>query len=449
MSAPPVTDDTSPESAESAAETPKKSRLPSLYVQVLIAIALGVVVGRFFPHAGVMLKPLGDAFVKLIKMLIGPIVFTTVAVGIAGMGDLKKTGRVGGKAVLWFEMMSTVALILGMTMVHLVGPGRGLHIDVHSIDTTELDAQLAPKGGVTPPHGVVGHLMALIPETFAGAFTGGDILQVLFLAVLTGSAIGAIGPRGKPLVTLLEQTSSVFFAIVGMIMRVAPIGAFGAMAFTIGKFGLGTLGNLAKLMGTFYGTALLFVLVVLGIVLRVLGLSIFKLLRYLREELVLVLGTSSSETALPKLMAKLEKLGCKPEIVRLVVPTGYSFNLDGTCIYLTMAALFVAQALDVKLTLVDELTLFAILLLTSKGAAGVTGSGFITLAATLSATHVIPVEGLALLVGIDRFMSEARALTNMVGNAVATLVVSKWEGELDLATARSVLDGVGTKKPAS
>ncbi len=425
-----------PESAESATEKPQKWRMPSLYVQVLAAIAIGVIVGRFFPHTGAAMKPLGDGFVKLIKMLIGPIVFTTVAVGIAGMGDLKKTGRVGGKAVLWFELMSTVALIVGMAMVHLVGPGRGLHVDVHQIDTKDLDKTLS----LPHPHGIVEHLQALVPDTFLGAFTSGDVLQVLVLAVLTGISLGALGKRAKPLVTLLEQTSTVFFAIVGMVMRLAPIGAFGAMAFTIGKFGLGTLGNLAELMATFYATALLFVIVVLGLVLRYLGLSIFKLLRYLREELVLVLGTSSSETALPRLMAKLEKLGCKPEIVRLVVPTGYSFNLDGTCIYLTMASIFVAQALDVKLSLGDEIFLLGVLLLTSKGAAGVTGSGFITLGATLAATGTIPVAGLALLLGIDRFMSEARALTNMVGNAVATLVVSKWEGELDLEKARAVLD---------
>lgn len=432
----PETEVETPESAESATEKPQRWRMPSLYVQVLVAIVLGVIVGRFFPHTGAAMKPLGDGFVKLIKMLIGPIVFTTVAVGIAGMGDLKKTGRVGGKAVLWFELMSTIALIVGMAMVHLVGPGRGLHVDVHQIDTKDLDKTLAAPH----PHGIVEHLQALIPETFLGAFTSGDVLQVLVLAVLTGISLGALGKRSKPLVTLLEQTSTVFFAIVGMVMRLAPIGAFGAMAFTIGKFGLGTLGNLAKLMGTFYATALLFVIVVLGLVLRYLGLSIFKLLRYLREELVLVLGTSSSETALPRLMAKLEKLGCKPEIVRLVVPTGYSFNLDGTCIYLTMASIFVAQALDVKLSLGDEILLLGVLLLTSKGAAGVTGSGFITLGATLAATGTIPVAGLALLLGIDRFMSEARALTNMVGNAVATLVVSKWEGELDLEKARAVLD---------
>jgi aerobic C4-dicarboxylate transport protein len=431
------TDESSPESAETATEKPKRSWIPSLYVQVLVAIVLGVLVGKLFPHAGASMKPLGDGFVKLIKMLIAPIVFTTVAVGIAGMGDLKKTGRVGGKAVLWFEMMSTVALVVGMAMVHLIGPGRGLHVHADQIDTKELNETLDKPH----PHGVVAHLLALIPDSFVGAFTSGDVLQVLVLAVLTGMSLAALGQRAKPLITLLEQTSTVFFAIVGLVMRLAPIGAFGAMAFTIGKFGLGSLGNLAKLMGTFYATALLFVIVVLGAVLRMLGLDVFKLLRYLREELVLVLGTSSSETALPRLMVKLEKLGCKPEIVRLVVPTGYSFNLDGTCIYLTMAALFVGQALDVKLSLTDELLLLGVLLLTSKGAAGVTGSGFITLGATLAATGTIPVAGLALLLGIDRFMSEARALTNMVGNAVATLVVSKWEGELDVARAKAVLDG--------
>ena len=427
-----------PESAEAATEKPRRWKLPSLYVQVIVGVVSGIVVGRFFPHAGVALKPLGDAFVALVKMLIGPIVFTTVAIGIAGMGDLKKSGRVGGKAILWFELMSTVALFVGLGVVHLVGPGRGLHVDPAAIDAKDL-RELQVILDKPRPHGVVAHLLAIIPESFASAFTSGDVLQVLLLAVLTGMSLGALGPKAKPLVTLLEQTSTVFFAIIGMVMRVAPLGAFGAMAFTVGKFGLGTLGNLAKLMGTFYATALIFVLVVLGTVLRVLGLNVFSLLRYLKDELLLVLGTSSSETALPRLMAKLEKLGCRPETVRLVVPTGYSFNLDGTCIYLTMASIFVAQALDVQLTVMDEVVLLGVLLLTSKGAAGVSGSGFIVLSATLAATGKIPVAGLALLLGIDRFMSEARALTNMVGNAVATIVVSKWEGDFDVERARAVL----------
>jgi aerobic C4-dicarboxylate transport protein len=426
-----------PESAERATETPKKSGTPSLYVQVLIGIAIGILLGWLVPKAGVAMKPFGDGFVKLIKMLIGPIVFTTVVVGIAGMGDLKKAGRVGGKALLWFEMMTTVALFLGLGISHLVHPGRGIHAKVEDLDTSSLDKTLSgPR-----PHGVVEHLLAMIPESFVGAFTSGDVLQVLVIAVLTGCALAALGKRAAPIVRGLEHATTALFAVVGIVMRAAPLGAFGAMAFTIGKFGVGALGNLAELMIAFYVTAILFVVVVLGLVVRLLGLGIFRLIAYLKEELLIVLGTSSSESALPRLMNKLEQLGCKPDVVRLAVPTGYSFNLDGTCIYLTMGALFVAQALDVHLSLREEVVLLAVLLLTSKGAAGVTGSGFITLAATLSTTGNVPVAGLALLLGVDRFMSEARALTNMMGNAVATLVVAKWEGDLDVEKARQTLRG--------
>ncbi len=414
----------------------KKARGPSLYVQVLTAIALGVLVGWLRPEWGIALKPLGDGFVKLIKMLIAPIVFTTVVVGIAGMKDLKKAGRVGGKAVLYFEIMTTVALAIGLVMAHLVHPGSGIHASAASMDTAVLDKTLSGAR----PHGVVEHLLAIIPHSFVGAFVEGDVLQVLLLAVLLGMALAGIGERGAGVVHLLEQFSQGIFAVVGMVMRLAPLGAFGAMAFTIGKYGVGTLGSLAKLMGAFYATALIFVIVVLGAVMRAMGLSIFKLLRYIREELVIVLGTSSSESALPRLMDKLEQLGCGPSVVRLVVPTGYSFNLDGTAIYLTMAALFVAQAMDVELTPGDELRLMLVLLLTSKGAAGVTGSGFVTLAATLSTTNSVPVAGITLLLGVDRFMSEARALTNIIGNAVATIVVSKWENALDVEHAHAVLD---------
>ena len=426
-----------PETAQSPVETGKTRRGPSLYVQVLIAIALGVLLGWLRPTWGIAMRPFGDGFVKLIKMLIAPIVFTTVSVGIAGMKDLKKVGRVGGKAVLYFEVMTTVALLIGVTMAHVVRPGVGVHAVVDKLDTSALDKTLSgPR-----PHGLVEHLLAIIPESFVGAFVAGDVLQVLFLAVLMGVVLASLGERGAMLSKLLEQVSTGIFGIVGLVMKLAPIGAFGAMAFTIGKYGVGTLGSLAKLMGAFYATALLFVFVVLGLVMRAAGLSIFRLLKYLREELVIVLGTSSSESALPRLMGKLEALGCAPSVVRLVVPTGYSFNLDGTSIYLTMAALFVAQALDVPLSMADELTLLLVLLLTSKGAAGVTGSGFVTLAATLSSTGNVPVAGLTLLLGIDRFMSEARALTNIVGNAVATIVVAKWENELDLAVAKRVLSG--------
>ena len=426
------------------ATPPKKTRGPSLYVQVLVAIALGVLVGWLKPDWGIALKPLGDGFVKLIKMLIAPIVFTTVVVGIAGMKDLKKAGRVGGKAVLYFEIMTTVALAIGLVMAHLVHPGSGIHASAANMDTAVLDKTLSgPR-----PQGLVEHLLAIIPHSFVGAFVEGDVLQVLLLAVLFGMALAGIGERGAGVVHLLEQLSQGIFAVVGMVMKLAPLGAFGAMAFTIGKYGVGTLGSLAKLMGAFYATALIFVILVLGAVMRAMGFSIFKLLRYIREELVIVLGTSSSESALPRLMDKLERMGCSPSVVRLVVPTGYSFNLDGTAIYLTMAALFVAQAMDVELTPGDELRLMLVLLLTSKGAAGVTGSGFVTLAATLSTTGSVPVAGITLLLGIDRFMSEARALTNIVGNAVATIVVSKWEKELDVDHAHAVLNaGRPIEKP--
>lgn len=408
----------------------------TLYIQVLIAVALGIALGVVKPTWGQALEPVGAGFVKLIKMLIAPIVFTTVAVGIAGMGDLTKVGRVGAKALVWFEAMTTVALALGLLVVNLVGPGRGIHARVEALDTSKLDKTLSgPR-----PHGIVEHLQAIIPDSFVGAFTNADVLQVLLLAVLTGVAVAGLGERGQPIVHGLEKISTMFFALVGVVMRLAPIGAFGAMAFTIGKFGFETLGNLLQLILSFYATALLFVFGVLGLALRLVGLSIFKLVRHMKDELVLVLGTSSSESALPDLMTKLEKLGCGGPVVRLVVPTGYSFNLDGTCIYLTMASVFVAQALDQPFTLSEQLALLAVLLLTSKGAASVTGSGFVTLAATLQSVGTVPVAGLSLLIGIDRFMSEARALTNLVGNAVATIVVSKWEGALDLQKARDTLD---------
>lgn len=429
-----------PELAEKVAEgeAAPRRRGPSLYVQVLVAIALAALLGWAKPEWGVAMKPLGDGFVKLIKMLIGPIVFTTVTVGIAGMRDLKKVGRVGGKALLWFEAMTTAALLIGLGIAHLVRPGAGIHAHVEKLDTSALDKTLAAPR----PHGFVEHLLAVIPDSFFGAFVKDDVLSVLLLAVLMGAALAKLGDRAQAVSRLAEQFATAVFAVVGIVMRLAPLGAFGAMAFTIGKYGLGTLGNLAKLMGAFYATALVFVLVVLGLVTRaLLGLSILRLLRYLREELVIVLGTSSSESALPRLMAKLEALGCGAPVVRLVVPTGYSFNLDGTSIYLTLAALFVAQALDVPLTPADEAKLLLVLLLTSKGAAGVTGSGFVTLAATLAATDSVPVAGITLLLGVDRFMSEARALTNFVGNAVATLVVARWERDLDLERARRVLAG--------
>ena len=402
---------------------------------MLIAVGLAVALGSLKPGWAVAMQPLGDGFVKLIKMLIAPVVFTTLVVGIAGMKDLRAVGRAGAKALLWFELTTTLALVIGIAIAHLVRPGSGLHVALQKLDHAALDGKLAAPG----PRTFAEHILAIIPDTFFGAFAKGDMLQVLLLAILTGVFVSRVGERARPLVQVLESAQAVLFGIVGVLMRLSPLGAFGAMAFTIGKYGLGTLGNLALLMAAFYGTSLLFVFVVLGLSLRMLGLSIVRLLVYLREELAIVLGTSSSESALPPLMAKLEALGCAPPVVRLVVPAGYSFNLDGTSIYLTLASLFVAQALDIHLSFAQELSLLIVLLLTSKGAAGVTGSGFITLAATLSVTGSIPVAGLTLLLGIDRFMSEARALTNFVGNAVATIVVSRWEKQLDLERASTVL----------
>ena len=404
-------------------------------MQVLLAIALAVLLGVLRPTWAVAMQPLGEGFVKLIKMLIAPVVFTTLVVGIAGMKDLKAVGRTGAKALVWFEFTTTLALAIGIGMAHLVRPGAGLHVALQKLDRSALDNKLLASG----PRGFAEHVLAIIPDSFFGAFAKGDMLQVLLLAVLTGVVVSRLGARARPLVEVLDSVQAALFGIVGILMRLSPVGAFGAMAFTIGKYGLGTLGSLAKLMAVFYGTSVLFVCVVLGLTLRCLGLSLLRLLGYLREELAVVLGTSSSESALPKLMAKLEAAGCAPPVVRLVVPAGYSFNLDGTSIYLTLASLFVAQALDIQLSFGQELSLLLVLLLTSKGAAGVTGSGFITLAATLSATGSIPVAGLTLLLGIDRFMSEARALTNFVGNAVATLVVCRWEDQLDLVRARALL----------
>ncbi|HYQ29088.1 MAG TPA: C4-dicarboxylate transporter DctA [Polyangiaceae bacterium] len=425
------------------ASTPhaRRSRGRSLYLQVLLAIALAVLLGVLRPTWAIAMQPLGDGFVKLIKMLIAPVVFTTLVVGIAGMKDLKAVGRTGAKALLWFEFTTTLALGIGIGIAHWLRPGAGLHVALHKLDHSALDSKLLAPG----PRGFAEHALSIIPDSFVGAFAKGDMLQVLLLAVLTGVVVSRLGTRARALVDFLESAQAVLFGIVGMLMRLSPIGAFGAMAFTVGKFGLGTLSSLATLMAVFYGTSVLFVCVVLGFTLRCLGLSLVRLLGYLREELAVVLGTSSSESALPQLMAKLEAAGCAPPVVRLVVPAGYSFNLDGTSIYLTLASLFVAQALDIRLTFGQELSLLLVLLLTSKGAAGVTGSGFITLAATLSATGSIPVAGLTLLLGVDRFMSEARALTNFVGNAVATLVVSRWENQLDLQQARALLGVANTR----
>jgi len=409
----------------------------SLYFQVIVAIVVGVALGHFAPATGEAMKPLGDAFIKLIKMIIAPIIFCTVVVGIAGMEDMKKVGKTGGLALLYFEVVSTVALIVGLVIVNLVGPGNGMHVDANSLDTKSIAAYTGPGKMQTTTE----FLLNVIPTSVVDAFAKGEILQVLLFSVMFGFALHYFGGRGTLVFDLIEKTSHVLFRIVGFIMRVAPIGAFGAMAFTIGKYGVGSLLSLGKLMGTFYATCLVFVFVVLGIIARVHGFSIWRFIKYIKEELFIVLGTSSSESVLPRMMAKMENLGAHKSVVGLVIPTGYSFNLDGTSIYLTMAAVFIAQATDTPMTLMQQITLLAVLLLTSKGAAGVTGSGFIVLAATLSAVGNVPVAGLALILGIDRFMSEARALTNLVGNGVATLVVARWCGELDVPRMQAHLAG--------
>lgn len=409
--------------------TPERKPLyKSLYFQVLTAVALGVFLGHFFPQTGADMKPLGDAFIKLIKMIIAPIIFCTVVVGIAGMEDMKKVGKTGGLALLYFEVVSTVALIIGLVVVNLLQPGSGMHVDPASLDTKGIAAYTGPG----KMQGTVDFLLNIIPTSVIDAFAKGEILQVLLFSVLFGFALHKFGGRGTMVFDLIEKTSHVLFDIVAIIMKVAPIGAFGAMAFTIGKYGVDSLFSLGKLMGAFYVTCLVFVFGVLGIISRLHGFSVWRFVRYIKEELLIVLGTSSSESVLPRMMEKLENLGARTSVVGLVIPTGYSFNLDGTSIYLTMAAVFIAQATDTPMDLTQQLTLLAVLLLTSKGAAGITGSGFIVLAATLSAVGHVPVAGLALILGIDRFMSEARALTNLVGNGVATLVVAKWTGDLDM-----------------
>ncbi len=398
-----------------------------LYAQVLCAIALGVLLGHFWPDIGTQMKPLGDAFIKLIKMLIAPIIFCTVVHGIASMKDMKKVGRVGLKALVYFEVMTTVALIIGLVIVNLWQPGAGMNVDPATLDTKAIATYTAKAG----EQSTVEFLMHIIPATVVGAFADGEILQVLLLAILFAFSLHWLGDRGKPLLHIIDQTAHVFFGIVGIVMKVAPIGAFGAMAFTIGKYGIATLLSLASLMAGFYVTCLVFIFGVLGLVCRLCGFSIFKFIRYIKEELLIVLGTSSSESVLPRMLAKMENLGAEKSVVGLVIPTGYSFNLDGTCIYLTMAAVFLAQATNIDLSLGQELGLIGILLLTSKGAAGVTGSGFIVLAATLSSLGTVPVASMALILGVDRFMSEARALTNLIGNGVATIVVAKWENAMD------------------
>ena len=424
------------------AETPgvKRPLWTQLYLQVLVAIALGAVIGHFWPQTGEALKPLGDAFIKLVKMIIAPVIFLTVVTGIAGMRDIGKVGGVAAKAFAYFITVSSFALVVGLIVANVLQPGAGMHIDPASLDAE------AVKGYAAKSHdmSVVGFLMDIIPATVVGAFTDGNILQVLFFSIPFGLALAMIGERGEPALNILNSVAEAFFKLVAIFMRAAPIGAFGAFAFTVGKYGIASIASLAALVATFYGTSILFVLVVLGAIAALNGFSILKLIRYLKEELLLVLGTSSSEAALPSLLEKLERAGAAKPVVGLVVPTGYSFNLDGTNIYMTLAALFIAQALGISLSIEEQLLLLGVAMLSSKGAAGVTGAGFITLAATLQVVPSVPVAGMALILGVDRFMSECRALTNFVGNAVATIVVARWEGALDRDKLAEALNGPAT-----
>lgn len=415
----------------------KTSIFKSLYFQVLTAITIGILLGHFYPDLGAQMKPLGDGFVKLIKMVIAPVIFCTVVTGIAGMESMKSVGRTGAVALLYFEIVSTVALIIGLLVVNIMQPGAGMNVDASTLDASAV----AVYTQQAQQQGVVAFLMDVIPASVVGAFASGNILQVLLFAVMFGFALHRLGEKGRVIFNVIDSFSHTIFGVINMIMRLAPIGAFGAMAFTIGKYGVGSLVQLGQLIICFYITCLLFVFLVLGSIARVTGFSIFKFIRYIREELLIVLGTSSSESVLPRMLNKMEKVGCKKSVVGLVIPTGYSFNLDGTSIYLTMAAVFIAQATNSHMDIWHQITLLVVLLLSSKGAAGVTGSGFIVLAATISAVGHLPVAGLALILGIDRFMSEARALTNLVGNGVATIVVAKWVGELDEKQLESELSG--------
>jgi len=412
---------------QGASAAPRKPWYTVLYIQVLIAIALGVLVGHFFPQTGNALKPLGDAFINLIKMMIAPVIFCTVVHGISSMGDLKKIGRVGIKTLFYFEAVSTLALGIGLLMGEVLQPGAGFNIDPATLDAKTVASYV----GRAAQEGVTTHLMNIIPNTFVGAFAGGDLLQVLLVSILSGFAISRMGKLGEQVAHAIDAMAKIFFGVIGIIVRVAPIGAFGAMAFTVGAFGVGSLWKLIELVLVFYATSILFIVVVLGTIARVAGFSIFRFIAYIKDELLIVVGTSSSETVLPQMIQKMQRLGASKSVVGLVIPTGYSFNLDGTNIYMTLATLFLAQATNTPLTLGQELGILAIAMITSKGASGVTGAGFVTLAATLAIVPDIPIQSLAILLGIDKFMSECRALTNLVGNGVATVVISRWEGELD------------------
>lgn len=415
----------------------KKPIYTHLYFQVLTGIAIGVLLGYFWPSTGAAMRPLGDGFIRLIRMIIAPIIFGTVVVGISKMGDMKNVGRIGVRALIYFEVVSTLALLIGLVIINIYKPGAGINADPATLDTKAVAAYTSTAQNLS----TVDFVMNIIPATVVDAFAKGEILQVLFFSVLFGLALLHFGEKGRGLVGIIDEVTHALFGVVAIIMRAAPIGAFGAMAFTIGQYGIGTLFSLGKLMAGFYATCLLFVFVVLGTIAAWTGFSILKFISYIKEELLIVLGTSSSESVLPRMMVKLENLGCSKSVVGLVIPTGYSFNLDGTSIYMTMAAIFIAQATNTPLTVGQQLGVLAVLLLTSKGAAAVTGGGFVTLAATLSTIPTIPVAGLALIIGIDRFMSEARALTNLIGNGVGTVVIAKWDGALNTRRMNQILDG--------
>jgi aerobic C4-dicarboxylate transport protein len=415
--------------------TPKRPWYTILYVQVLLAIAAGVLIGHYFPNAGVALKPLGDGFISLIKMMIGPVIFCTVVHGIGSMRDLKKIGRVGVKTLFYFEAVSTVALGIGLLVGEVLQPGRGFNIDPATLDPNAVAGYVHRA----KEEGFVAHMLAIIPETFIGAFAKGDLLQILLVSILTGFAIARLGDLGERINGVIDAMAKIFFGMIGIIVRAAPIGALGAMAFTVGAYGVASLVNLVELIATFYLTSALFVLLVLGTIARLAGFSILRFLAYSKDELLIVFGTSSSETVLPHMIQKMQRLGASKSVVGLVIPTGYSFNLDGTNIYMTLATLFLAQATNTPLTIGQELGILAIAMITSKGASGVTGAGFVTLAATLAIVPDIPIQSLAILLGIDKFMSECRALTNLIGNGVATIVISRWEGELDAAQLKAAM----------
>lgn len=413
-----------------------RKTLSKLYVQVLIGIIAGILLGHFYPDIGSQLKPLGDLFIKLIRMLLAPIIFASVVVGIARMNDLHEAGRVGVKAVLYFEVASTIALLVGMVVVNVFKPGVGMNVDPSHIDASAISTYTT----AAKQHSMLDFFMSIVPNSIVGAFANGEMLPIIFFSLLLAISLAKLGPRTAPFVDMLDMFLQGMFGVVRIVMYVAPIGAFGGMAFTIAKYGIGTLASFGQLMLCLYLTSIFFVVVVLGLVMRMCGLSLFKYLRYIKDEILITLGTASTEAVLPQMLIKMERMGCSRPVVGMVLPTGYTFNADGTAIYLTMAALFIAQAMNVHLTIWDQLLVLGVLLLTSKGSAGVAGAGFVALAATLASMHKIPVEGLVLLLGVDRFLNEARAVTNLIGNGVATVVVARWEGQLDMNTARAVLN---------